>query len=353
MDSGLPSGHWGVARLALLCVVLCHVATAMALESPPPGAPLWDPPTSQRLATLRASLDDLTHTAPHLRGPELLAIAQECTELISKYPERSEPYSLRARARELQGRPLEALADHRASIVWDVQNPEYYARLGMLFVYLEKPAKAVSEFSSLIMVDPDLPFAFPERALNLAMLGDADAAVIDCDKALALSPHLARAYSVRGVAHATAERYDLAIADSNKAIRLAPGDARSFVNRAYVFAAAGFYMSALADAERAVKVESMSAVARCVRADLNRVVSGSLESALRDYTYAIDTVPFYSRAYWGRGLGHHARGQLGAAQADFRSAILLDPEMQAHPEGRTEARRILSECGVSIPPPLE
>ena len=106
---------------------------------------------------------------------------------------------------------------------------------GVSNLNLNKPEKALKDFSRAIDIDPSRADAYVGRANTLSTLGRYEEALSDYNRAIEIDPELANAYANRGSAHSQTGQYKKAIADYEKALELDPeiDDAPGFIDRLF------------------------------------------------------------------------------------------------------------------------
>jgi tetratricopeptide (TPR) repeat protein len=149
-------------------------------------------------------------------------------------------------------------------------------------------ARAATDFTQAIRIDPNNKIAYRERGLMYSEQGDHDRAIADYNQAIRLDPNYAAAYMNRGSAYSDKGDYDRAIADHTQAIRLDPNDAMPYYNRGIVYSDKGDH-----------------------------------DRAIADYTQAIRLDPNYATPYYNRGNTYFKKGDYDRAIADFTQAIGL------------------------------
>jgi tetratricopeptide (TPR) repeat protein len=106
---------------------------------------------------------------------------------------------------------------------------------GVSNLNLNKPEKALKDFSRAIEIDPNRADGYVGRANTLNTLGRYQEALEDYDKAIEIDPKIANAYVNRGSAYSQLEQYEKAIADYEKGLELDPkiDDPPGFIDRLF------------------------------------------------------------------------------------------------------------------------
>jgi tetratricopeptide (TPR) repeat protein len=106
---------------------------------------------------------------------------------------------------------------------------------GVSNLNLNKPEKALEDFSRAIEIDPTRANGYAGRANTLNTLGRYEEALKDYDKAIEIDPKLANAYVNRGSAHSHLEQYEKAIQDYEMGLELDPeiDDPPGFIDRLF------------------------------------------------------------------------------------------------------------------------
>ena len=106
---------------------------------------------------------------------------------------------------------------------------------GVSDLNLNKPEKALENFSRAIKIDPQRADGYVGRANTLNTLGRYEESLVDYNKALEIDPKLANAYVNRGSAYSHLKEYEKAISDYEKGLELDPkiDDKPSFFKRLF------------------------------------------------------------------------------------------------------------------------
>jgi tetratricopeptide (TPR) repeat protein len=161
--------------------------------------------------------------------------------------------------------------------------------------------EASAYYTSLIVRDEHLAWAYERRAITWELIGMPELSVFDFDEQLRFEPS-ARAYSCRGVSRVNRKEYDEAIDDLNQAIRLNPNDAAAFRSRGEAL-----------------------------------VYKRQHDKAIADLNQALRLNPNDATAFNNRGLAWLGKRDRDKAIADFSQAIRLDPNDGAFYANRAAA----------------
>lgn len=93
---------------------------------------------------------------------------------------------------------------------------------GVASLNLNKPERALADFTQAIELDPSRPDGYLGRANALNTLGRYPEALTDYDRAIAIDDKLANAYVNRGIVNSHLGRIEAAVADYEKGLALDP-----------------------------------------------------------------------------------------------------------------------------------
>ena len=123
------------------------------------------------------------------------------------------------------------------------------------------------------------------------------------------------------------KEYLVAVEKCTKAIEAQPDSVEAFQLRASAYENAAYYSAAIGDYTSLIRLTKGAAKFHFYRAELysKRIEK---QKAIDDYTTVITkepTGPFTAKAFYGRALIYEKVGRKPAAQADYWSAVKLDP----------------------------
>jgi serine/threonine protein kinase/tetratricopeptide (TPR) repeat protein len=266
---------------------------------------------AQRDAADKAARDKATAVDPNARprladtdcqtSKPLEGIVAACSEIISRFNDYAEAYTVRA---------------------WALRERN-------------QPERALSDLNRALELAPNTAATFSQRALTYLRLKEFDRAVTDYDKAIELDPRSAEHVNDRGVAYMDLQDYKRAIADFDRAIELDPRYPLPFNNRARAHAlGAKDHTRAIADLDRAIQLNPRYGLAYENRA-FSQLDLKDLDKAIADFTKAIEFSPRSARAFNGRGVAYERKGNRALAIADYRRALDVNQGFSAARENLT------------------
>jgi tetratricopeptide (TPR) repeat protein len=171
---------------------------------------------------------------------------QDYTNAISLNPKEANYYFYRGSSYSNLGMSDLAYADLSKAIELDPRDStNYIARAGILMNLMNKPERAIEDYSKAIELEP-VAFNYMQRGAAYLLLGKNDLAEIDRSKADEL---YADDFSKRG-------NYDFAIEKYGDVIKLTPGRANLYYKRALVYTLTGDSKKAIIDLREAIRLDS-------------------------------------------------------------------------------------------------
>ena len=207
----------------------------------------------------------------------------------------------------------------------------YFFR-ALAFEKLKDRAKAISDLTQAIQIDPYFAFAYFKRS-TLYIFNDPAKALMDLDRAIELDNTWVFPIKLRASLHSSAGENDLALLDLTRIVQLQPKVADSYVQRSFLLVDMERYDEAILDCDRAIAVDP-----HCQQAYFNRGIAHSekkqpeLEKSLADETRAIQLDPMDAKSITRRGLILVKMGYIDNALTDFKQAALItkDPELKSN-----------------------
>jgi tetratricopeptide (TPR) repeat protein len=218
--------------------------------------------------------------------------------------------------------------------------------------------RAIQDYNSAIMSDPNYNIPFNNRGLAYQRKGQSDRAFEDFDQAIRLDPKYAAAFGNRGDLQRLKGRLELAIADYDQAITLNPNLADAFLGRGIAYQEKsqwdfdaylneGRYEAlGIQSYDQAIRINPNNGVAFSRRGFLSARLR-QYDRAVSDYSEAIRLDPNSIFALYGRADAYRFTRQYDRAIADYRKLLTLKIDGTMKTFVDTVLRRL---AGVSVPP---
>jgi tetratricopeptide (TPR) repeat protein len=178
--------------------------------------------------------------------------------------------------------------------------------------------KAIQEFDTILINNPNCQSAYVWRALAWSKRNEWDKAIADLDKAIDLMPWDATAYGRRAGCHMQKNEFKAAVDDFNKEIEYAtspnsntPELIGAFLNRGYAWYCQKEYDRSIKDCNESLRLLEANYP--------NKLILSSHQNPELKYKLA------YANAYGYRALSQMCKRDFKAAIEGFESAIALDP----------------------------
>jgi tetratricopeptide (TPR) repeat protein len=177
---------------------------------------------------------------------------------------------------------------------------------------------AIREFSRAIAIKPDYIEAYMGRAKCKVKLGQNEAALSDYEQILKINPKETEAYKNRGIIKNSIKDYQGALSEYNKGLKIDPENFELFMYRGLAKADMDEKKGALQDLKKAVSISNnYMALYELAETEYR---FGDNESALSDYTKAINEKPDYAVLYFKRGNLKSETGDKEGACSDWKKA---------------------------------
>lgn len=250
------------------------------------------------------------------------------------------------------GKYKEAIAAYTKAIERDSKfTKAYMARVPLL----HGEAK-ISDYNSLVNLEPQNPRWYQERAVCFVESQEFDVALSDCEKALEIDPDYTPALIIRGDIYRREQDYTNALADYNRVLEIDPANAEALEGRGRAYMSLKDYANAASDLTGAIKTVKIGILGsqwiihrmdlQCLRGDAYRF-RGDYDTALADYTAAIERGEAFgkrnsdvfkspagkqtmSKAYFGRGYIYHEQRDLVNAIENYTKVIELSSNAAAY-----------------------
>lgn len=183
--------------------------------------------------------------------------------------------------------------------------------------------QAIDDYTKVVQLQPTYWEAYYHRGLTYGYQGDLDRAIADYTQTLALNHEHAWAYYYRGMAYFKQGQLIPALENVSMAIALR-GDAETYYERGNIHASLDQPQSALSDYSKAIELKPDYVEAYNNRGAIHSRLQ-DFSSAIRDQSKAIELAPTLAEAYSNRGNALMGRHDYAQAVVDYSKAINLNP----------------------------
>lgn len=212
--------------------------------------------------------------------------------------------------------------------------------------------QAIADFTIVLKHEPRNGWIYFQRARAFAAKGDHENAQADYKKAAELSPDLSRAID-HGRGHRSDSAGVVGATNERQALSEEPKNAADYYKRGNVFFHQKLYDSAIADFTKAIELDPKFHFAYN-----NRGIAFSrkkeFQAAIAGHSRTIELAPLEESGYTNRGIARERAGDLEGAIKDFARAVELAPQMAHLYENRgiallligrdDEAKRDFEQC---------
>lgn len=171
--------------------------------------------------------------------------------------------------------------------------------------------------------------AYYIRGRMYKALKDTNLAASSYKTAIEVDPNFYHAYIEVGLLYAN-QKSDLAKEYYNSAIELRPKSVEALYNKAMFLQETGYknpqrYREAFACYDSILKIDSRFSAAYFNKGYIFLEYLNQYDSAAYHFTNAIGVFPLYYQAYYNRGLCYESMNMLKDAEADYRTALSIEP----------------------------
>ncbi len=184
---------------------------------------------------------------------------------------------------------------------------------------------AISDYSAVIKIKPELSAGWEARGRLLSRNGDYDDALSDLNHAAKLASHPASILSAIGLVYFYRENYKEAREYFDKSTSIDSGCEAGYFGRTAISLEEKDYPSAIAEMERLLNIQPKNASA-LFRRGFAYLKASEPAKALDDFNRALSLDPDMKQIYWYRADAHRALNDLDQALDDYDKAAATDPK---------------------------
>jgi tetratricopeptide (TPR) repeat protein len=222
------------------------------------------------------------------------------------------------------------------ALTLDPDNQEAMLRLAELYLILQQHRQSVELLSKVLAKDKSNTTAWLMRGLNFKETGDTNRAVSDFRSAIEANADFYDAYMQLGMIFQL--RNDpVSLGYFNNAIRIRPQSEEALYGRGLWYQDHDQLDKAIQDYTTIVQINPGYKNAHFNLGYIHHIYLKVYPEAIKHYSRAIEADNQYAEAFYNRGLCYEFMGNLEAAAADFRSALMIK---SVYPPAEEGLRRV-------------
>jgi tetratricopeptide (TPR) repeat protein len=202
---------------------------------------------------------------------------------------------------------------------------------------MEKYDQAIADLNEALMITPESPIAFLNRAIAFKEKKQYVKALEDCNKALELNNFFKRAIAQRGLILYEMGWFDKALNDFNEVIKLDPENPRYYYYRALAQYQRNDIEATLQDYQKVISLNPTNALTYYNRAILYTQLN-DYDKAIEDYDQVARLNPNNILTYFNRAHLYYETKMYQKAIDDYTKAIALFPKFATAYFMRAQAR---------------
>ena len=238
----------------------------------------------------------------------------------------ADAYYGRGLAYALEGKYPPAIADFTSYLEIEKKDGDSYCNRGLARVLQGQYDQGLADLNKALELTPNDPLALYLRGFAQLKQGRTDAAKADYEKALRLNPELGEQ---EGRGQTELDTYPLALQGKAPARAGAPGPSpagAAHKKQALAAAQKGDYDTALAEFTKALQADPKDPEIYNNRGSIY-TFKGQYDQAIADFNQALKLNPRYANAYYNRGVAYYNKSLYDKAIGDFTKCIELDPKL--------------------------
>jgi tetratricopeptide (TPR) repeat protein len=206
----------------------------------------------------------------------------------------------------------------------DPENIDAWLRLAELHLYIKKYKESIQYANEALKIDKHKAKAYFIKGFVFKESGDTSNAISSFQTCVEQEPENYDAYIQLGLLYG-ARHNKLATQYYSSALRLNPASTEALYNRGLFYQDHGDLDKAVADYKMILQIDPAFKDAHYNMGYINLVYLKNYRQAVAEFSDAIRLGKYYVEAYYNRGLSYEKLGDKAAAEADYKTALGIDP----------------------------
>jgi len=200
----------------------------------------------------------------------------------------------------------------------------HHRNVGLTYLRMGEPNRAISEFNKALSCDPDWGAAYSSLGVAYEESGRLDEAIQNYAKAIHFAPDLGEAHNNLGAALAKAGRADMALAHLEKAVELRPDFVEARVHLGGVLIQRGQPDKAVYELAEALRLNPEAADAH-LNLGVARMYQQKLDEAVASLSRAVELKPDLAEAHYNLALALAGQGNIDQGLEHMAEAARIQP----------------------------
>ncbi len=262
-------------------------------------------------------------------------MAEEFFKRGNEYTQKASFYYEMGKKQDAEDEIKKALEEYNKAHEIDPSNPEYYRKVGELFLKTGKYQDAIEQFNKAIEMRPGATVYYIEKGTALNNLNKYEEALKELDKAISLNPKNSQAYLQKSISLKNLGNFNDALSAINLAIQYLPKYtgmegflAYDYEIKASILMALGNFNDALSILDEADKISPVNKKSyntrRIMRANLLNL-TGKYPEALDEFTSLLKIDSNNAFFHYGKAIALENLGKYELAKIEIENAVQLNP----------------------------
>jgi tetratricopeptide (TPR) repeat protein len=238
----------------------------------------------------------------------------------------------------------EAYKEYEHCLAFDANNTDCLLKKAAIDILLKNYSLAINHINAALKINETLPYAYYLKGRMYKETGDTTLACSSYQTAIEVDPTYYDAYIEAGLLFHR-QKHNLAKEYYNSAIELRPRTVEPWYNLAMFYQETGFkykqnYQLAFAAYDTIASIDPSFATAYFNKGFIHLEFLQQYDSAVVEFSKAIEKLPSYYQAYYNRGLCYESMNKIKDAENDYRQALRIQP---TYTEAAKSLSRVLGE----------
>lgn len=232
----------------------------------------------------------------------------------------------------VQNRTNDARTFLQRAVLIDPENTDALLKLAEFNYIFRRYGESLDILNGILKKDDTNTQAWLMRGYIFKENGDTNQAISDFQSALEANPEFYNANMQLGMIYQLRNN-PICLGYFTNAITSNPYSEEAYYGRGLWYQEKGQYNKAMQDYTTILKINPNNKTAHFNMGYIHLVYLNVFPESIKHFTRAIECDPTYAEAYYNRAMAYERLGNIGAAKADFQSALTHRPGYRIAEEG--------------------